>query len=381
MEEAIDQRTLLVYPSPPEAVPCVIRAHEELSRQHGSGAILTIPLENRGRLLGALTLERPADNPFNAETIEACQTAAVLAGTILDSKRTEDRWLIRKVADSLAGQLRKVLGPGYLLRKLMLVLILGLVGFFSFFTVDYRVTATTSIEGAVQRVVAAPFHGFVKDAPIRPGDEVREGDVLCLLDDRNLRLERLKWLTEKEQFLRQYHEAMSKHDRAQLRIAKAKMHQAEAQISLLDEQLSRTKLIAPFDGVVMSGDLSQSLGAPVERGQVLFEVAPLNQYRVIVEADERDILDIHVGQQSELMLPSMSGEVFPFVVEKITPVSTAEEGRNYFRVEGRLEEGSSRLRPGMEGVGKISVDRRKLIWVWTHEAIDWLRLKLWNWLP
>ena len=94
-----------------------------------------------------------------------------------------------------------------------------------------------------------------------------------------------------------------------------------------------------------------------------------------------DIADITVGQQGELVLSSMPGDTFPLVIEKITPVSTQKEGRNYFRVEAQLKDVSERLRPGMEGVGKISIDRRKLIWIWTHEAIDWLRLKLWAWWP
>jgi len=131
----------------------------------------------------------------------------------------------------------------------------------------------------------------------------------------------------------------------------------------------------------MSGDLSQSLGAPVERGQELFQVAPLESYRVIIEVDERDILEIKKGQHGNLVLPSMPGEAFPFRVEKITPVSTAREGRNYFRVEGRMEQASLRLRPGMEGIGKVTIDRCKLIWVWTHNMIDWLRLQLWRWTP
>jgi hypothetical protein len=50
-------------------------------------------------------------------------------------------------------------------------------------------------------------------------------------------------------------------------------------------------------------------------------------------------------------------------------------------VEAHLENSSERLRPGMEGFGKISIDRRKLIWIWTHELIDWVRLKLWTWIP
>ncbi|MDY0378746.1 MAG: HlyD family secretion protein [Desulfobacterales bacterium] len=140
-------------------------------------------------------------------------------------------------------------------------------------------------------------------------------------------------------------------------------------------------MTAPFDAVVISGDLSQSLGAPVERGQVLFEVAPLDEYRVIIEVDERDIAAVQVGQKSELLFPSIPGETFPFIVQKITPVTVSREGRNYFRVEGQLEKATERLRPGMEGVGKVTVDRRRLIWVWTHKVIDWVRLKMWQWMP
>jgi len=204
---------------------------------------------------------------------------------------------------------------------------------------------------------------------------------MCLLDDRDLKLERLKWVTEKKQLGSQYDEAMAKHDRAQIRIVRAQIDQAEAQIALLDEQLSRAKIVAPFKSVVISGDLSQALGAPVERGQILFEVAPLDRYRVIAQVDERDISNVALGQKSELVLPSMPGRIFPFVIKNLTPVTTAKEGRNFFRVEGEIQESTTYLRPGMEGVSKISVDRRRLIWVWTHKAINWFQLKLWRWSP
>jgi len=381
MDEAIDQRAVIVHPSTTDNEALVTRAHEELARQHGSGAILTIPLEKNGRFIGGLTFERPADKPFDKATMALCESVAALVGSTLDTKRADDQWLIQKAAASCAAQLKKCFGPGYLVRKLIFVLLFGLIVFFSFAKVDYRVTAPTSIEGAVQRAVSAPFNSYVKEAPIRPGDVVQEGEVLCLLDDRDLRLEQLKWLTEKEQLAKQYQEAMAKFEWAQTRIVKTKIDQAEAQLSLLNEQLTRTKIVAPFDGVVISGDLSQSLGAPVERGQVLFEVAPLNAYRVIAEVDERDINEIHIGQRSELVLPSMPGEAFTFTVDKLTPVSIAKEGRNSFRVEGHLEKNPEQLRPGMEGIGKIRIDRRKLIWVWTHGMIDWLRLQLWRWWP
>ena len=246
---------------------------------------------------------------------------------------------------------------------------------------DYRVKATTILEGSIQRVISAPFSGYIAEARKRAGDVLRKGEVLCSLDDRDLRLEEQKWSTQEEQLQKEYRGAIAKHDRAQILIMSAKINQTEAQLALIREQLSRARMIAPFDGVVTSGDLSHSLGSPVERGQVLFEIAPLDSYRVILQVDERQIDQIKLGQKGELLLPSISGEVFPLRISKITPVSTTKEGRNYFRVEAQLEKASPRLRPGMEGVGKIEIGQRKLIWIWTHEIINWFRLKFWSWMP
>jgi multidrug resistance efflux pump len=192
----------------------------------------------------------------------------------------------------------------------------------------------------------------------------------------------VKLLSQREQYVRQYREAMGKRERAQAQIVSSQIAQAEAQLALVQEQLVRTVMEAPYDGVIVRGDLSQSLGSPVERGQVLFEVAPLDSYRVVLLVDERDIAYIVAGQRGELTVSSIPGERFAFTVGKITPVNTAKEGRNFFRVEAALAgEPGSRLRPGMEGVGKVSIEERKLVWIWTHGFVDWLRLWIWSWLP
>jgi RND family efflux transporter MFP subunit len=381
MDEAVDQRAAVAYPLPEEGFPFVVRAHEALSRQFGSGAVLTVPFQYEGEIIGALTLERDREHPFDADTVELCETVANLVGPLLHEKRREERWLITKAAESMGRQFRNLLGPRHPLRKLAALLGAAIVVFFYYFEVDYRITAPTVIEGAVQQVVAAPYDGYVKTSSVRPGDVVGAGQVLCYLDDRELTLDLIRWNTEAAQLAKQHQQALAEHDRAQIRILRAKMDQAQAQIALIQEQLARVAVKAPFDGVIMSGDLSQSLGSPVERGQVLFEVAPLGAYRVVAEVDERDIDDVTEGQESELVLPSMPGDPVPFTISKVTPVSVAKEGRNYFRVEGELGAGADRLRPGMEGVGKITADRRRLIWVWTHDMIDWLRLKLWRWMP
>src|SRR5262249_35711713 len=181
---------------------------------------------------------------------------------------------------------------------------------------------------------------------------------------------------------REYTDAMSKHERAKAQILQTQIEQATAQIDLLDEQLSRLRILAPFDGYVITGDLSQALGAPLERGNVLFEVAPLNEYRVLLKVDERDVNVIKINQKGELALTASPDKALPIHITRITPISTAEEGRNFFRVDAGIDgEVPAGLRPGLQGVGKVMIDRRRYVWIWTHRITHWFRMTLWSWLP
>ena len=140
-------------------------------------------------------------------------------------------------------------------------------------------------------------------------------------------------------------------------------------------------MVAPFDGIVISGDLSQLIGSPVELGKKLFEIAPLDNYRVVLQVDETDIGFVRVAQHGRLLVSGIAGDTISFKVTKVTPVATAADGQNFFRVEAPLAEVPANLRPGMQGVGKVSVGERRLWWILTHGFTDWLRLTLWKWMP
>jgi RND family efflux transporter MFP subunit len=260
--------------------------------------------------------------------------------------------------------------------------VVAVVAFLLFAKGDYRITADGSLEGTIQRALAAPVAGYLSEAQSRAGDIVKAGQVLATLDDRDLRLERLKWATQRAKQQREYSEALAKQELAKAQVLRTQIEQAEAQLTLLDEQISRLRITAPFDGVIVSGDLSQQLGAPVERGNTQFEVAPLKKYRIVLKVDERDIVEVSLGQSGELVLSSMADRGLPFRVEKITPVSTAQEGRNFYRVEARPTGGDTEaLRPGMQGVAKITIDKRRLAWIWSHKVVHWLRMFIWSWWP
>lgn len=379
MDESIDQRSIILQPDPAGQV-LITRDHEALARQFGSDCVLTVPFALGDTTQGAFTFERSADHPFAAETIELCQAVVALCSRVLEIKRQNERLLLSRIKDAGRAELNKLAGERYFGRKLLVGGLLLALLFFTFAFGEHRVRATATLEGYVRRVLVAPYDGFVASAPHRAGDVVKEGEVLAALDDRDLNLEYYKWSSQRAQYSKQYQESMAQHDRAQSNITLAQVQQAEAQMNLIGEQLSRTQLIAPFAGIVVSGDLTQSLGSSVKRGQVLFEVAPLNSYRVILNVDEADVTSVEAGQSGSLVLASLAGEVFPLTVMTVTPVALAREGRSYFRVEALLGQVSDSLRPGMEGVAKIDVGSKRLIWIWTHRLVDWLRLTLWSWL-
>lgn len=381
MDEAMDQRCAVLYPQPDDDGGIIATANAELARSHRSGQVLTVPLFIGDEYSAAFVFERAAEQPFDQHVVDLLECVAAAVGSILDEKRRNDRWIVKKVADSFLQQARRLVGPSYFGRKIASTVTALVVVFFIFAHDVYRVNADATIEGLIRRAVTSPYDGFVKQAKFRAGDKVRKGDVLAALDDRDLALERLKWVTDRQQREHEYERALATRERATIKIVGRQIAQADAQIKLIDEKLSRAKLTAPFDGVILSGDLSQSIGAAVSRGEVMFEVAPLEGYRVILKVDESQIADIQVGQTGQVLASSLPNEAFPFKVEKITSIAEPSGGRNFFRVEGRLTRDSARLRPGMQGIGKIDIENRRLIWIWTRTFMDWLRIQSWSWMP
>ena len=328
-----------------------------------------------------MTFERNNGIAFDDDTVELYTHVANLAGPILELKRRNDTWPLIRLAQSLGGVLHKLFGARHVMLKLAALLLTLLTGFLALATGTWRVTADAALEGTIQRAIVAPIDGFILDSDIRAGDLVQAGQVLGTLDDRELKLEQQKITSEKARHAREYRNALAGHDRAQVSILSARISQSDAQLQLINKQLERMQITAPLTGVVVSGDLSQSLGSPVARGDVLFEVAPLEAYRLVLRVDERDMNAIATGQAGRLKLSGLPGDALAFEVSRITPVSESADGGNYYRVEAQLHETPALLRPGMEGVGKIELGERKLLWIWTHRLFDWMKLKAWSWLP
>lgn len=380
MDEAAEQRATIRVPAAAGEAVRINVAHEALaSSWDANGAFTTFPLLSERGAVGAITVlheEPPAES-----VIRLGEGIAALLGPILDHKRRARRLVSGRIVDGLQDAVGAVIGPRHIAWKLAAVVTAGALAAAILIPTEFRVSAKAVLEGRVQRAVPAPFEGFIATAPAKAGDLVQAGEVLATLDDHDLQLERVRWQSERERLVLKSREAMAKHDPGSSGQLEAELRQADAQAAVTAEKLQRTRITAPIDGILVSGDLSQAIGAPVETGKVLFEVAPLDDYRVIVRLDERDIRYVKAGQTGRLLLHGMTGDSVTFTVQRVTSVAETDSGHNTFRVEGTLDGSPASLRPGMEGVGKIDVATRSYAWVWTRSLMDWARMLLWTWTP
>lgn len=375
MEEARDSGVSLSIPvaTPNQIAP---QSHASLAEQLKNPALLSVPLVDQERCVGVLFLER--DHPFSDAERAQVERLAILVAPLLALKQMEAMGLARWIKRYSLRFLKTIFGRQHLGLKFGLSLAALLMIGSTLHTQMFRVNADAAIEASVRRAVVSSFPSFLTQVEKRAGDLVQRGDVLARLDIEDLQLERIKWVGEQEKLSREYRANLAQRDRSKVQVLEARRAQAQAQIDLVDSQIKRAVLRAPVDGVVVSGDLSQALGSPVERGELLFEVASLEDYRLVLHLDETDVGWIDADSQGELRLRSLADQTFTFNVTAITPVSESGQGANTFRIEAELSEFPDSLRPGMEGVAKIDVEPRSLAWIWTHSFVQWVQMQAWK---
>jgi len=396
MLEAVHQGTLLALPQELPSAEKITLAHQALLKTQGLAGVMTVPLAFQGKVYGAITCERSA--PSEVLYLALRQDAPKGHFTV-----GEQNWLL-SVAEGLAPLLnlqymlhrpwyervstwgrqlfRRLQDPTERALRAAAVAAVLVLAYLLLWPAGNAISANAKLEGSVQRVLSAPLDGYLRNVHVRPGDVVKQGQVLAELSDDDLQSSRRGIEAEITQHENAFAEAFARGDRGQVAMAQSKIAESRAQLELLDQQLSRSRLTAPFDGVVIAGDLHQQLGAPVKRGDSLLTLAPGLDWRVILQVSESHVQDIQRGQLAHLRLAAMPGQVIPLVIERVTPIArNVGEGVRY-EVEAKpkgVGAGLSGLRPGLEGVAHIDLPDQPLVWRWVTRSWNWLRMVWWVW--
>jgi RND family efflux transporter MFP subunit len=377
---AIDFSPALIAAAQPDnetPLPGLItRAHQQLQQQQQLQSVHSLLVRNGDVIVGVLTVELDKQATLSDDHRSFLQQALHFAGAILALRQQVVASVWQGLKQRTGQRLERWFGEGIWRGKIIAAALLIFVVAL-FVPVEYRISADATLQTTEKYLVVSPQDGYLGKIIARPGDTVKKGAALAQLNDEDLRLERRKLASQVQQYRQAYDTALANSNRVEAAIANAQMDQASIQLRLIDQQLERTQLIAPLDGIIVSDDISQTQGAPVKQGDVLFEIAAAQGFLVQLFVDERDIAAIHAGQEGQVKFSSLPGEVFALRVKMITPISEVRDGRNYFRVDAELTRELDLLRPGMMGTGKLITGRRALGWIMFHDLWNWLRLSLW----
>ncbi len=386
--EAVDQQTAIWYGQISGSTPRLISvAHRHLLNgpcQFAVSILLTNTLhfgqeQTPAACYGTLTVELAANHPLVAQPLVLLEALEAIAQPlcrllVLTSRaaRKRDRWLARfgkpkrlKIATAATA---------------LLALACAII------PISNPVSAPARLEGEVQRQVAAPVAGVLKSVHVRPGDTVKAGQLIAQLQEQDFELESSRLQGEGAQHESAMRNAMAKGDRSGMVQAQAKMEEVAAQLALVKTQLSSIQLRAPIDGIVISGDLQPLIGNPIDRGQILAQVAPAARFRVVIEIDERDLRRVKENQKGELALSALPFSALNLHVARIGPAAVQIERRRAIEVFAQLDSAAKlsadgQLRPGLRGVAHLEAGTSPLIVIWGQRLQEFWRLFRWRWLP
>ncbi|MFO1063162.1 MAG: efflux RND transporter periplasmic adaptor subunit [Pirellulales bacterium] len=232
------------------------------------------------------------------------------------------------------------------------------------------------LEPTVRQYVASPIAGRVLQAEVRPGDTVRTGQLLAHLDDEQLRWDLSTAQAEYEAAAKKRDTALANKSAGNMRVAQLELEQIAVRIEAIKSNLDRLSVSSPIDGVVLQGEWFRSPGAPINRGDCLFEIAPLERMTVETHLRTEDLGQVQVGNEVTLRVDSASDRTWDGKIGRIDPRAKIVEDKVVFVAEVEVADAAEALRPGMKGSVTISAGPRTVGWLLFNRPYQWLMKKL-----
>jgi HlyD family secretion protein len=251
--------------------------------------------------------------------------------------------------------------------------------------------------------------GKVAELMIEEGDSVKIGDLVLQVDDKNflagleqseaavrintidierqeVRIQNLERQYERSKSLyeqgligeQEYESLLNQLDLARIDFLSSKesLTQAEAQLDQVLDNLSKTQIISPIDGVVTSLDIkvgetaiASSTNIP---GSSLMTIAnPASIYTEVL-VDEADIANIEVGQSAEIVAIAYPDQPMQGVVRFIAntaKIATGRTGLSFVVKIDITDPGSVTLRPGMSCRAEIFTQQEQRVAAIPVEAV------------
>lgn len=244
--------------------------------------------------------------------------------------------------------------------------------------IKFEVVAAGEIGPAEQVSVKPEINGKVQTLLVDIGDEVKKGQILFTLDDAELQNQKASLLTDIERSQLQLTQAERNFQRSeemhkselisqelfenaktQYDLAKNMLERSNRELAILEERLTKTKIMAPFDCTVLTRPVSVgqavSGSGGFNSGTEVLTIADLNQMVINAHINQADITHLVPNSEVGVSIEAVTGLVVTGVVERIAPQATIRNNIKGFSVRIVLKNVDKRVRPGMTANIRIPV--------------------------
>lgn len=358
----------------PEIDPAQPSAHtlplQQYGQSIGASSVAAIPLVNKNNeSAGALLVcrdEKKSHGDLTDGQLTWIQQIATIAFRQFESVAKANRSVATVVRESLTP--RKWSTPAKIALLVFSVAML--------IPLPYRVKCDCRVQPTARRFVAAPYDGILEKSLVETGQIVNAGQIIARLDGRQLRIELAGLTAEYQGAKRKSDSSRAVGEVAHSQIAKAEMRRLAAQIQLTQNRMKDLEVRSPIAGIIVSGDLEKAQGAPLETGQTLFEVAPLEKMVAEIGVPEAEIQYVNQDDQVTLKLNAFPFQSWAGKVKRIHPGTEVIDDQTVFVTEVELDNARGLLKPGMEGAAKISTHWTPLGWNLFHNV--WENARCWT---
>lgn len=377
MEEAQDQDNEVRYPATGAGRQVTVE-HETLARDSRTPFLASVPLRVNDRPCAVLLLQRD-DAPFEDSELIALRLLADHVAAPLAEAHHRQRWIGHRLRAFAEARIAKVFGLDHFWTKVGVLFGALLLAGLLFVKVDYYIEGAFVLRAQVQAIVAAPFQGYVSEVRTHTGDVVASGQLLAVLDPRELLQQQSLLEAEIEQYARSQRDARHSQNLSQMQIADARRRQSEAALQQVRFRLANSRIVAPLSGtVVEDNDLPRRLGTPVQKGDLLLTISQLDRFYAEIAIKEGDIHLVTPAAGGRLLFLSAPLTGFPFAAVELEPAGQARSDGNVVIARAAFAgQVPAWWRPGLSGTAKLYGGRRSPAWILSHRFLDWLRYRLW----
>ncbi|MCH7632926.1 MAG: efflux RND transporter periplasmic adaptor subunit, partial [Planctomycetes bacterium] len=387
MEECLDAQKAIAYPPPEDDSGSAGDADYHIHKQwHGvakGDAVASIPLCMDGEPAAILSLRQHGDQAISAKTLEDIRSKVEPFVPALMLSQRAGRSLVRHLRDSVARGASSLVRPGHVGRKIFAMVFAACAAWFCFGSTTYELTLPCTVTPASMRHTAAPFQGVLSAVHVIEGDIVKAGDVLCVFDTRDIAQERSQLVAELKVLDREVDRGMATDSPVEVRLAVSKQEWIKSKLGIVDRRLERARVRTPIDGVIVAGDLRTRVGSVLVQGEPLMTVAPMEEWLLELEVPQSAIADVVAAANNASVVSGVfSSYARPdrrrsFQLDRLLPTTRPVKDHTVYIAEARIDARSDGLQPGMEGIARIDIGRRRVWWVWLHGMVDYLRINLW----